>query len=903
MKPTLKIKPFSRFIALTIICIYGFTMNYSFAAGTANIQNSSTLSASANVCQGSAAPTTTAAFTVGCGGGGALSSTVTVTWYYNTTGATGTLAGSTVLLTQTLQSTGTGATISYSLTSGTAAYNTLMNTVGTYYIFCTITSPSSTACAPDFTETVGATLYSGTSGSPGNRPITVSAPPTTATISQSSPINLTCPTTTAALTGNTPVTGTGTWSVTSGSGSVSPTNTPGTTATVTPGSSAVFTWTISNPGCPSSSASITVSVPLCNDDPCGASSITVSNATSCTPTATMTNVGATMSTGMPEPPCGNVFGPDVWYSAVVPSNGTLSINGIGSGTFDPMVSIYDGSCSSLQAAGCAAPILGATQSFPLSYTGVPGSTVYIRVNEALSGDSPTGSFGVCAYSNTATISQVLPGDTTTIACGSTLNFYDPGGLGGGAVSNTNPTPAGNYEDNSSALYTICPDNSTSYVTANFSSFLLETGFDKLIVLAGDTVIAQWTGSDGSGDIVSSQYPGQCLSFVLQTDYSFSASGWAAVVSCQPSPVAPQISNACQVNNCNGGCGVWVCGDGTYNTTAGGGSGVDEINEVTGGCWGAAGEVATSWFYFTTATSGSLEFEFVPSNSGHNINFALYGPSTDGVPPCPLLTGDAPVRCSFADVGGANTGLQTGSTDSYDGLDGNSFASPLNVQAGETYALVVDVYQNGVPPTSTTINFNGTLGLDCTPVTLPVTLSDFSGINQNRQNLLTWIVNSQINNDYFTIERSYNGQSWNVVGIIDGAGTTQSMMYYSLIDENPFFPISYYRLKQTDFDGESSYSKIISVSNNKLSPSDFIGEIFPNPANDFTTFTYEGNDSKTPINVNIKNDLGQSVLDLTFTNVNKSMGTMIPTSSIASGTYHVIFTQGQEKQVKKLTIIR
>lgn len=709
----------------------------------------------------------------------------------------------------------------------------------------------------------------------------------------------------ATLNGNTPIVGTGTWSVVSNTtgGSVASVNDPTSNITgINAAGSITLTWTISSPGCPSTSDNVTISSVLCNgDEPCQALGLAVSSGT-CS-YSTYSNVGMTMSTGMPEPGCAAANGPDIWFTATIPPSGQVQISGQVQGTFDPLISVYDGSCGSLEFNGCVSGT--GSNVYPLTYAGAPGSVIYIRVNEGTTGDATTGSFGVCVYeATTPTISEVLPGVTTTVTCGDQLNFYDPGGQGGTSTTSTSqPPPAGNYSNNTGSQWVICPSDPSQIVSISFSQFYVENGFDKVIVLSGDIVIAQWTYNQGAGDVVTAQAPGECLTVVLQSDYIYTGMGWEAIVSCTTAIVPPQISNACQVNNCNGECGVWVCADGIYDTQAGAGAGIDEINEVTGGCWGAAGEVATSWFYFTIAADGELAFEFVPSNNGHNINFALYGPSTDGTPPCPLSTGDAPIRCSFATDGGINTGLQTGQTDLYDIATGDGMSAPLAVSAGQTYALVVDVYQNGQPPTETEIDFTGAAALDCSPVVLPITLGDFSGINQDRNNLLNWTVYSQMGNDYFTVERSMDGKNWEKVGDVDGAGTTQSTMYYSLLDENPYFPVSYYRLSQTDLDGGKTYSNIISITNNKGDENTFVGNIFPNPTGDFTTFTFEGNDTETPLNITILNQLGEVVQSFNHINLHKGSGAIINTSQMTSGLYHVIFTQGNKRQSQKLAIIR
>ncbi|NJM24348.1 MAG: T9SS type A sorting domain-containing protein [Bacteroidia bacterium] len=68
----------------------------------------------------------------------------------------------------------------------------------------------------------------------------------------------------------------------------------------------------------------------------------------------------------------------------------------------------------------------------------------------------------------------------------------------------------------------------------------------------------------------------------------------------------------------------------------------------------------------------------------------------------------------------------------------------------------------------------------------------------------------MNNDYFTIERSANTSSWDSLVSIDGAGTTAEKRHYSYSDNWPYGGRSYYRLRQTDYDGQTSYSNVVGV---------------------------------------------------------------------------------------------
>jgi len=90
--------------------------------------------------------------------------------------------------------------------------------------------------------------------------------------------------------------------------------------------------------------------------------------------------------------------------------------------------------------------------------------------------------------------------------------------------------------------------------------------------------------------------------------------------------------------------------------------------------------------------------------------------------------------------------------------------------------------------------------------LPIELLNFDA-RDNFTVDLTWITASEQNNDFFTVERSQFGKQWEKVGVVKGAGNSTQILRYALTDNSPFGGISYYRLKQTDFDGSFTYSEI------------------------------------------------------------------------------------------------
>ena len=110
--------------------------------------------------------------------------------------------------------------------------------------------------------------------------------------------------------------------------------------------------------------------------------------------------------------------------------------------------------------------------------------------------------------------------------------------------------------------------------------------------------------------------------------------------------------------------------------------------------------------------------------------------------------------------------------------------------------------------------------------LPIELLSFQAkANEDFTVDLSWITASEQNNDYFSVERSQNGIDWEEVGRVKGAGNSNQILRYFLVDYKPFKGTSYYRLKQTDFDGTFTYSDMVSVS---FDPEHMPILVYPNP---------------------------------------------------------------------------
>lgn len=108
--------------------------------------------------------------------------------------------------------------------------------------------------------------------------------------------------------------------------------------------------------------------------------------------------------------------------------------------------------------------------------------------------------------------------------------------------------------------------------------------------------------------------------------------------------------------------------------------------------------------------------------------------------------------------------------------------------------------------------------------LPIELATFSAELVKKKVEMKWTTQAEINNDYFTVERSPDNINFEQIGTLPGSGTTSQTHDYNFTDESPLRGISYYRLRQTDFDGKTEYFPAVVIRNMR---STFT--VYPNPA--------------------------------------------------------------------------
>lgn len=333
--------------------------------------------------------------------------------------------------------------------------------------------------------------------------------------------------------------------------------------------------------------------------------------------------------------------------------------------------------------------------------------------------------------------------------------------------------------------------------------------DNVAYCDGQTLVIEYTSGSWEGD----------NSYTISTPAG-------TLISDGPNPTTGlvfQSSNACSSTaptptsqDCEGS--TLVCSNNSFSGNSNGSGFYNDLNAGNEGCLN--GENQTSWYYVNVGTSGTLSMVIVPSNGSDDYDFAIWGPfdETTANANCPPIT--APVRCNYAAYPrswgcGTNTNptgmsLNASLPTTTSACPNRPFVRHLDVLAGEVYLLVIDNYSGSSQPFD--LNWGGTAGLDCTTVPLPVELVDFNGVNNGVENQLQWSTQSELNNDYFSLQYSVDGIHWKTIKTLEGAGTTSEEQLYSTSHRDFEIGVNYYRLEQFDYDGTKTTHKTISIDN-------------------------------------------------------------------------------------------
>jgi hypothetical protein len=184
--------------------------------------------------------------------------------------------------------------------------------------------------------------------------------------------------------------------------------------------------------------------------------------------------------------------------------------------------------------------------------------------------------------------------------------------------------------------------------------------------------------------------------------------------------------------------------------------------------------------------------------------------------------------------------------------------------------------------------------------LPIELVSFTAkANDDDQVLLNWMTAIEINNEYFTIERSTDGTNFEEIAQIEGAGNSVQVNTYSTLDMAPAKGINYYRLKQTDYDGGYEYSNMVTVTIGQTTQPTAEVTVYPNPANTGQQIQISINNTDTDYEVEVY-EIGSGRLIHNAPTTSQNHLVNMP-QGLAAGVYLVRVSNGVEVQNHKLFV--
>ncbi|UII21150.1 T9SS type A sorting domain-containing protein [Fulvivirga ligni] len=330
-------------------------------------------------------------------------------------------------------------------------------------------------------------------------------------------------------------------------------------------------------------------------------------------------------------------------------------------------------------------------------------------------------------------------------------------------------------------------------------------------------------------------------------------------------------------------------------------------------WSVGNATGDFTFPFGKSDSEYIPFNFSITGAGGGattVSVATYGTGADNNPypnGVSSLEGEEGVNLSSEvvdrfwqiDVTGSPTATVTFTATSsevgsltnmkaqrYNGADGH-WDSPLPGQASSSNSVTVPNVSTFSP--WTLVDGNSTL---------PVELTAFNASLENQDVIINWTTASELNNDYFTLEKTQDFKTFYEVKVVKGHGTTQNENNYKVIDNSPLAGVSYYRLTQTDFDGASETFKAVRIENNSVFDS---FNVYPNPNNgQGINLEITGMSKGESIPVSIINMTGVVVYstEITFNEGVQSTKTIDFTEALAPGVYLI---KAGNDQLQKLVV--
>ncbi|MEQ8908790.1 MAG: T9SS type A sorting domain-containing protein [Vicingaceae bacterium] len=186
------------------------------------------------------------------------------------------------------------------------------------------------------------------------------------------------------------------------------------------------------------------------------------------------------------------------------------------------------------------------------------------------------------------------------------------------------------------------------------------------------------------------------------------------------------------------------------------------------------------------------------------------------------------------------------------------------------------------------------------VSLPIELLEFTANKQDDNVKLTWITAVEINNDYYIVEHSADGEKFSRIAKIKGAGNSTQTLYYTTLHENPIVGINYYRLKQVDFDGNHSYSdnRIVNFSRRTAF------KLYPNPTSGKQLFISIEKPKAGRYRLSILSNKGKLVVEREFSIEAETLyyeAEILKEVKLASGLYLILLESNGEQETMQFIV--
>jgi hypothetical protein len=433
----------------------------------------------------------------------------------------------------------------------------------------------------------------------------------------------------------------------------------------------------------------------------------------------------------------------------------------------------------------------------------------------------------------------------------------------------NTDACGNFYMNGDDIVIEYIPTTTECVTIALTNTGTYTGLfvmDGCAFDSGVNCLASNTNSGGSPSIqlfnvtagtsyfihVSTNANPQCTSFDLD------------ISSCPP--ISP-CGNVATYDYCSNPATLTQGPSNWVNTTDGGFTNDEPANMMIDFCGSIENN---SWYIFTAAsTTETFVFSAVSGdNCSSGIQALVYEVTTDGNGCCTNLNSVSNCFNPVSQAGGTVT------------------ATPLVI--GNQYYLMIDG-NSGSGCNFTVANWT---------LTLPVELIKFDGYNYKNGNKLLWTTASEINNDYFIIQKSDDAERFTDVGIVNGHGNSNQINDYEFIDDSPSYETTYYRLKQIDFDGKSGLSKIIAINSQETLDI----KIYPNPSQDNFSFDISESTNNT-YTINYTNLIGSVIQEQVNITEGANTYQVNDFKTLTGGIYFVQIINENGKVIKSKKIIK